>query len=74
MVNVQPTNAKLQARARRIVEQACSVTAHEAAAVLEACDGQVPVAIVSKLAGVTPDEARRRLDGTGGVIRRALSV
>jgi len=74
MVNVQATNQKLQARARRIVEQACGITLDEAAAVLEACEGKVPVAIVSKLAGVTPDEAGRRLDAAGGVVRRALNM
>lgn len=73
MVNVQPTNLKLQARARRIVEQACNITAQEAATALEAC-GSVQVAIVSILAGVTPDEARQRLDAAGGVIRIALTT
>jgi len=72
MVNVQATNQKLQARARRIVEQACGISADEAAAMLEACEGQVPVAIVSRLAGVTPDEARRRLEKAGGLVRQAL--
>jgi N-acetylmuramic acid 6-phosphate etherase len=59
MVNVQPSNVKLQARARRIIEQACGITAEQAAAALEA-GGSVQVAIISTLAGVTPDEARRR--------------
>jgi len=72
MVNVQATNQKLQARARRIVEQACGISADEAAAALEACDGQVPVAIVSQLAGVSPDEAQRRLDAADGVVRKTL--
>ncbi len=73
MVNVQPTNIKLQARARRIVEQACNISAEQAAAALLAC-GSVQVAIVSTLAGVTPDEARKRLDAAGGVIRAALAT
>jgi anhydro-N-acetylmuramic acid kinase len=71
MVNVQPTNAKLQARARRIVEHACGLTPDEAAAALEAC-GSVQVAIVSTLARVTPDEARQRLNAAGGIVRKAL--
>ncbi len=71
MVNVQPSNVKLQARARRIIEQACGITAEQAAAALEAC-GSVQVAIVSTLAGVTPDEARRRLEDAGGVLQKAL--
>ena len=74
MVNVQPTNAKLQARARRIVEQACGLAPEEAEAQLAACGGEVKTAIVSALAGVTPVEARRRLGAAGGVVRRALSV
>jgi len=73
MVNVQATNAKLQARARRIVEQACGLSPDEAAAALKVCGGKVQVAIVSQLAGVTPGEARRRLEAAGGVVRRALS-
>ena len=72
MVNVQPTNAKLQARARRVVEQACGLAPEEAEAQLESCGGEVKTAIVSALAGVTPVEARRRLDAAGGVMRRAL--
>jgi N-acetylmuramic acid 6-phosphate etherase len=71
MVNVQPSNVKLQARARRIIEQACGITPEQAAAALEAC-GSVQVAIVSTLAGVTPDEARRRLEDAGGVLQKAL--
>ena len=74
MVNVQATNAKLQVRARRIIEEACGITTDEAAARLEVCDGQVKTAIVSTLAGVAPDEARRRLAAAGGVVRRALSL
>lgn len=74
MVNVQPTNQKLQARARRIVEQACGLAPDQAAAKLEACAGEVKTAIVSALAGVTPDQARRQLAAAGGTVRRALSV
>jgi N-acetylmuramic acid 6-phosphate etherase len=74
MVNVQTTNAKLQARALRIVEQACRLAPEEAEAQLAASGGEVKTAIVSALAGVTPDEARRRLDEAGGVVRIALSV
>ncbi len=72
MVDVQPTNAKLRARAQRIVELACGLSAHEAAAKLDACRGEVKVAIVSALAYVSPEEARRRLQLAGGVVRQAL--
>jgi len=71
MVNVQATNVKLQARARRIVEQACGFTPDEAAATLKVC-GEVKTAIVSTLSGVTPEEARQRLDAAGGIVRKAM--
>ena len=74
MVNVQTSNIKLQARARRIVQQACGISAEEAESALKACDGQAPVAIVSTLAGVTPNEARRRLAAADGIVRKALTI
>lgn len=72
MVDVQPTNAKLRDRARRIVEQACKLGSKEAAVRLEECGGEVKVTIVSTLANVSPEEARRRLDQAHGFIRLAI--
>ncbi len=72
MVDVQATNAKLRARARRIVAEVTGVSAEEAARVLAACDGEVKTAIVALLAGVTPTEARQRLAAADGMVRRAL--
>lgn len=72
MVDVQPTNAKLRDRARRIVEQACGLSAKEAAARLEECGGEVKVAIVATLAGISPAEARLRLERAQGFIRLAV--
>ncbi len=73
MVHVQATNAKLRGRARRIVEMATGLSPDEAAAALDACEGDAPTAIVHVLAGVSPGEARRRLAAAGGIVRRALS-
>ena len=39
---------------------------------LDAAGGDAKVAIVSLLAGVDADEARARLDGVDGVVRKAL--
>ncbi len=72
MVDVQPTNRKLQARARRIVAEACGVTDAEAETLLRACDGQVKAAIVAHLAGVPPEVARTRLAAAGGDVRKVL--
>ena len=63
MVDVQPSNAKLRARAARIVQQACAAAGHavapeEAQAALQGCDYQPKTAIVALLAGVSPDAAR----------------
>ncbi|MGQ9768874.1 MAG: N-acetylmuramic acid 6-phosphate etherase [Anaerolineae bacterium] len=74
MVDVQPTNRKLQARARRIVAEACGVTDAEAEVLLQACGGQVKVAIVAHLAGVSPQIAQERLAAASGVVRKALAA
>ena len=72
MVDVQPTNAKLRQRARRIVAEATGLTAQRAAEILSACHGEVKTAIVATLAGVSPDLARLRLRETGGYVRKAI--
>jgi N-acetylmuramic acid 6-phosphate etherase len=64
MVDVQPSNEKLRARARTAVSLAT--------AAMTAADGETKVAIVSLLAGVDADTARLRLSAAGGVIREAV--
>jgi N-acetylmuramic acid 6-phosphate etherase len=72
MVDVRAQNAKLRARARRIVAQACRIGDEEAGAALARSGGEVKVAIVSQLAGCSPQAARDRLARAGGVVRAAL--
>jgi N-acetylmuramic acid 6-phosphate etherase len=72
MVEVQPTNAKLRERARRIVAQACEINDETAAQILEASNGEVKTAIVAILAGVSPEVARERLNANGGYVRKAI--
>jgi N-acetylmuramic acid 6-phosphate etherase len=72
MVDVQPTNAKLRERARQIVQDTCRLSPEQAAAILEACDGEAKTAIVAIRTGRSPAEARRRLMEVGGMIRKAL--
>jgi N-acetylmuramic acid 6-phosphate etherase len=71
MVGVQPTNAKLDVRARRILQQA---TGLPAATVLAALDeAEAPdVALVMLLGEVDASEARRRLDTHHGHVRHAV--
>ena len=67
MVDVLPTNAKLRARALRIVAEATGLAEADAAALLERCGGETKTAIVAALRGVGPEEARlllRRPDAT----------
>jgi N-acetylmuramic acid 6-phosphate etherase len=72
MVNVQPKNAKLADRARRIVAQAAGVTDERAGELLEAAGNSVRVAIVMGKTGAACVEAKRRLAAAGGDISRAL--
>ena len=74
MIDVQPTNAKLRDRARRIVEDACHLTPTDAAALLTRCNGEVKTALVSSLAHVSPEQAHQRLEKANGFVRAALKV
>lgn len=72
MVDVQPTNAKLRQRARRIVAEATGLDLKQATEILSACDGEVKTAIVAVLARISPELARIRLQETGGFARKAI--
>jgi N-acetylmuramic acid 6-phosphate etherase len=72
MVNVQPNNEKLAARARRIIEQATGVSRQRAAELLEAAGRDVRTAIVMEKKKVSRAEAERLLSQSGGRIRQAL--
>ncbi len=74
MVDVQATNDKLRARAKRIVAQATSLPAERAAALLSQCQGEVKTAIVAGLGGVTAEVARTALVAQGHSVRRALAT
>lgn len=70
MIDVQPTNAKLRARAVRIVRDATGAAADVAARALEE-GGRPRIAIVMLRLGVGRDEAERCLREAGG-LRSAL--
>jgi N-acetylmuramic acid 6-phosphate etherase len=73
MVDVQASNEKLQARARRAVALATAAPEEDVAAAMEAAGGDAKVAIVSLLAGVDVQTARSRLSAAHGVIREAVA-
>ena len=72
MVNVQPTNRKLEDRARRIIAQAAGVTEERAAELLEESGRSVRTAIVMEKKKVSREEAESLLLKAGGKIGEAL--
>jgi N-acetylmuramic acid 6-phosphate etherase len=72
MVDVKASNAKLQERAIRIVREATGLERDQAAAALEAANGETKTAIVSTLAGIPADDARALLSAANGSVRAAL--
>ncbi len=73
MVNVQPRNAKLLARARRIVAGAAEIDLAEAARLLEASGGLVKTAIVMSRARLSREAANSLLERRGGSVSAALA-
>jgi N-acetylmuramic acid 6-phosphate etherase len=72
MVDLRPSNAKLQDRARRIVAAAAGVDRDEAERLLSLAGGEVKTAIVMGRRGIAADAARARLAAGKGHVRRAL--
>ncbi|MDW8100372.1 MAG: N-acetylmuramic acid 6-phosphate etherase [Anaerolineae bacterium] len=72
MVDVQPLNAKLRARAIRILQAGAGVDEGHAQTLLKESGWEVKTALVMALAGVDAEEARRRLRTAGGHVRRAV--
>jgi N-acetylmuramic acid 6-phosphate etherase len=72
MVDLQTTNSKLVQRSRRIVAMLTGLSAADSDRLLAKCNGELKTAIVSQRLSVSAEEARRRLDGAGGHLRKAL--
>jgi N-acetylmuramic acid 6-phosphate etherase len=72
MVDVEASNEKLRARARRAVGAATGASEDEVLAAIDAAGGEVKVAIVSLAAHVDAATARARLEAANGDVRSAL--
>ncbi|SFS36561.1 N-acetylmuramic acid 6-phosphate etherase [Marininema halotolerans] len=72
MVDLKPTNKKLQNRSRQIVSLATGVSLSKAASTLERAGGEVKTAIVLLLANIDVETARQRLIRSNGRVRDAL--
>ena len=73
MVDVKATNVKLVDRACRIVVEATGAERSQADAALAQTDFEVKPAILMLLAGVSAEEAQRRLQVHHGYLRAALA-
>jgi len=74
MVNVQPTNQKLEDRARRIVQEATGLTYEQASELLERAGRTVRTAIVMQKKAISREEAEILLTRSNGRIREALKT
>ena len=74
MVDLRASNNKLRDRSVRIVSEVTGISASCALKRLQACGGEVKVAIVAELADVDETEARRRLNDARGQLRAALKI
>lgn len=72
MVDVQITNDKLAARARRIVAQVAKISEERAASLLHLASGSAKIAIVMSVKRVTADVARKLLDQQSGKLREII--
>jgi N-acetylmuramic acid 6-phosphate etherase len=74
MVDVQPTNQKLKARARRIVAALSNVSLEVAAELLEQTNYQVKPAVLMACDRMTLPQAEARLKAASGKLRLALKM
>jgi N-acetylmuramic acid 6-phosphate etherase len=74
MIDVDASNEKLRARARRIVALATGATEADVEDAIAAAAGDTKVAVVSLAAGIDVSAARERLKASGGNVREALDV
>jgi N-acetylmuramic acid 6-phosphate etherase len=74
MVAVALTNKKLKRRGERILEEAAGVTPSVAEHALRRAGHNLPTALVMLKAGISADEARKRLASARGNVRKALEM
>jgi len=72
MVDLRATNAKLEDRSQRIVMEVCDVDRDTARDLLARAGGTVKTAIVMHFLSLSREEAERKLEEGGGVIRRVV--
>ncbi|WP_035052354.1 N-acetylmuramic acid 6-phosphate etherase [Carnobacterium pleistocenium] len=73
MVDVKPSNKKLEERSKRIIMQATECTYEKASEIFEAADQQVKLAIVMILTDSDKTTAAQKLTAAKGFIRETLA-
>lgn len=73
MVDLRPTNSKLQSRAVRIVSHGTGLPLDKAGELLQRCDGEVKVAIVAHGRSIDAAAARDRLAESKGHVGRSIA-
>jgi len=74
MTNVQTRNAKLRARALRILQVEAGLSEAQASVALAEAGGDLPLALVMSKTGRPASEARSALEESRGVINEALEI
>ena len=74
MTNVQTRNAKLRARALRILQVEAGLSEAQASVALAEAGGDLPLALVMSKTGRSASEARSALEESRGVINEALEI
>ena len=72
MIDLRASNVKLVDRSERIVAEVAGVARDDARELLARAGGSVKLAIVMHALGVDSEEAQRRLEAGGGVVRRVI--
>lgn len=74
MVNVQATNEKLEARAKRIVKLATNAEYETIEKVLQATNNDVKLSVIIIKTGLPKEEAEKLLKKSNGYIKKALDL
>ena len=74
MVDLRPTNNKLQIRARRMLRELAGIDDEAAGDLLDRSGGHLKRALVAALGGVDPAAADRYLTEVGGQVRAAVEA
>src|SRR5947209_5326228 len=72
MVDLRPSNEKLQHRARRLIAQVAGCSREEADRLLAAAGGKAKTAMLMGLTGLDAPSAEARLAAAGGLLRQAV--